>query len=174
MIMKYREIQPAMHEDCFVAKNATVIGDVTMKEHASVWFHTVIRGDSDKIEIGRYTNIQDNCTLHTDAGHQIHLGDYITVGHNAIVHGAFIDDETLIGMGAIILNKARIGKHCVIGAGALVCENQIIPDNSVVIGCPAKVLKHVSQEQIDHILENAIHYAELGMEYKKMEEKENG
>ena len=169
MIIAYRDKKPVIAEDSYVSKNATIIGDVTLEKGSSVFFHTVVRGDKDAICIGEKSNIQDNCTLHTDPGHELKIGKRVTVGHNAILHGCVIEDEVLIGMGAIILNEAVVGKHSIIGAGAVVTQGQIIPENSLVVGCPAKVIKQVNAAQVEEIKENAMHYAELGREYKKME-----
>lgn len=169
MILAYRNKKPDIDDTCYIASNATVIGNVILHKDVSVWFGTVIRGDNDRIEIGACTNIQDNCTLHTDVNHQIHIGKRVTIGHNAIIHGAYIDDEVLIGMGAVILNGACIGKHCLIGANALIKENQQIPENSVVVGSPARILKQLDAFQLAHIMENAAHYVDLKEEYKKME-----
>lgn len=174
MIIPFHNMYPTIHQSCFVASNATVIGNVEMKKGSSIWFGTVVRADNDQIVIGEQSNVQDNCTLHTDVNHQIHIGNRVTIGHNAIIHGANIEDEVLIGMGAVILNGACIGKHCVIGANALVVENQIIPANSIVVGSPARVIKQISDEQLAHILENAEHYEQLGNEYKQIEENDNG
>lgn len=168
MIMKYRNCIPSIDEHCFVAENATIIGDVTLERDVSVWFHTVIRGDKDHIHIGEGSNIQDNCTLHTDPDHVLQVGKHVTVGHNAILHGCKIEDECLVGMGAIILNGAVIGRHSLIGAGALVRENQIIPENSIAVGSPARVIKQINEQQLCEILENAQHYIELGQEYKEI------
>lgn len=167
MIMKYKQKIPQIHESCYVSETAVVIGDVTLQRDVSVWFNTVIRADKDHIDIGEGSNIQDNCTLHTDPSHQLRIGKHVTVGHNVVLHGVTIEDECLIGMGAILLNGAKVGKHCIIGAGALVVENQKIPDNSVAIGCPAKVIKNIQASQIQEILENAQHYIALGKEYKE-------
>lgn len=168
MIIAYKDKQPNLAENSYVSQNATIIGDVTLEEGSSVFFHTVIRGDKDEISIGENSNIQDNCTLHTDPGHKLKIGKYVTVGHNAILHGCTIEDEVLIGMGAIILNGAVIGKHSIIGAGAVVTQGQIIPENSLVVGCPAKVIKRADEARIAEIKENALHYAQLGKEYKEM------
>ncbi|MEF2782601.1 gamma carbonic anhydrase family protein [Erysipelotrichaceae bacterium HCN-30851] len=169
MIIAYRGKKPVIAEDSYLSKNATIIGDVTLEKGSSVFFHTVVRGDKDAIFIGENSNIQDNCTLHTDPGHELKIGKCVTVGHNAILHGCIIEDEVLIGMGAIILNEAVIGKHSIIGAGAVVTQGQIIPENSLVVGCPAKIIKQVNAAQVEEIKENALHYAELGREYKEME-----
>ena len=169
MILAYKEHTPQLHEDSYVSSNATIIGDVTLAKGASVWFHTVIRGDKDAIVIGEDSNIQDNCTLHTDPKHQLLIGKRVTVGHNAVLHGCTIEDEALIGMGAIVLNGAHIGSHSMIGAGALVKEGQQIPEHSLVVGCPAKIIRMTSEEQVADILENAQHYAALGREYKTID-----
>ncbi|MEG1476024.1 MAG: gamma carbonic anhydrase family protein, partial [Longicatena sp.] len=168
MIMKYRDKEPKIDESCFVAHNATIIGDVTLQKDASVFFGTIVRGDKNNISIGEGSNIQDNCTLHSDPGHHLVIGKHVTVGHSAILHGAFIDDEVLIGMGAIVLNGAHIGKHSIIGAGALISENQEVPENSLVVGVPGRIIKTTTQEQRNEILENAVHYAALAKEYKEM------
>lgn len=170
MIKKYKEAFPDIHSSCFIAENATIIGKAIIQEGSSVWYNSVVRADSDEIFIGKNSNIQDNCTLHTDLNHKLYIGNHVTIGHQAILHGAYVEDEVLIGMGAIILNGAHIGKHSIIAAGALVPENMIIPENSVVMGCPAKIKKEITQEQIDSILHNAEHYKELGQEYTEMEE----
>lgn len=169
MILNYKDKKPQIDKSCYISSNATIIGDVHMEKGATVWFHSVIRGDKDQIIIGENSNIQDNCTLHTDPNHILRIGKNVTVGHNAVLHGATIEDEVLIGMGAIVLNGAVIGKHSIIGAGALVKEGMVIPPRSLVVGCPGKVIKEISDEAILEILENAKHYAELGQEYKEID-----
>jgi carbonic anhydrase/acetyltransferase-like protein (isoleucine patch superfamily) len=135
-------------DDCYVAETAIVIGKVRIKVGASIWFGAVIRGDNEWIEIGERTNVQDNCTLHTDPGFPLTIGAECTVGHNAILHGCLIGDNTLIGMGAILLNGAKVGRNCVVGAGSLIPENALIPDNSVVVGTPARKIRDASEEVI--------------------------
>ncbi len=169
MILPYRDKQPLIEETAYVSSNATVIGDVTLEKGSSVWFHSVVRGDKDHIHIGEDSNIQDNCTLHTDPKHLLQIGKRVTVGHNAVLHGCIIEDEVLIGMGAVVLNGAHIGRHCIIGAGALVKEGQQIPENSLAVGSPARIIRKCSEEQIKEILENAMHYAQLGSEYKEID-----
>lgn len=144
---------------------ATVVGDVTLHQNVSVWYGSVIRGDSDSIEIGENSNIQDLSVLHTDHGYPIHIGKNVTIGHRAIVHGCTIEDEVMIGMGAILMNGSKIGKHSIIGAGALIPEGKEIPANSIVVGMPGKVIHQTSEKQIEEILENAKHYVELAREY---------
>ena len=168
MIKTYGSKVPQIDDSVYLAEHTAIIGDVVLKPNVSIWFGTVIRGDKDTITIQEGTNIQDNCTLHTDPNHLLTIGKHVTVGHNVVLHGATIQDEVLIGMGAIILNGAIIGKHSIIGAGTLIKEHQVIPENSLVVGCPGKIIKTVSEEQIKEIKENAIHYQELAKEYKEM------
>jgi carbonic anhydrase/acetyltransferase-like protein (isoleucine patch superfamily) len=127
---------------CYVAETAVVIGKVRIKAGASVWFGAVLRGDNEWIEIGERSNIQDNCTLHTDPGFPLTVGEGCTIGHNAILHGCTIAPNTLIGMGAIVMNGARIGTNCIVGAGALVREGAVVPDNSLVVGSPARKVRN--------------------------------
>ena len=143
------------------AKNATILGDVTIGQGTSIWYNAIVRADSDSICIGCETNIQDQCVLHTDENYPIRIGNRVTVGHGAIVHGCTIEDEVLIGMGAVVLNGAKIGKHSMIGAGCVVPENMVVPENSIVVGVPGRVIKNVSDLQVENIVKNAQHYVEL-------------
>src|SRR5687768_17415420 len=140
------DIAPSDH--CYVAETAVVIGKVRIKVGASIWFGAVLRGDNEWIEVGERTNIQDNCTLHTDPGFPLTIGSGCTVGHNAILHGCSIGKNTLIGMGAILLNGARIGDNCVVGAGALVGQGTIVSDGTVVVGTPARKIRDVDEAAI--------------------------
>ncbi|AOT69064.1 gamma carbonic anhydrase family protein [Geosporobacter ferrireducens] len=162
MIQEFEGIQPKLDSKTYIADGGKVIGDVTMKEFSSVWYNTVVRGDVNRIEIGRYTNIQDNSVVHVADEHPTIVGDFVTVGHNAILHGCTIEDHCLIGMGAIILNGAVVGRGSIIAAGALVRENQIIPPNSMVVGMPGKVVKTV--ESMDTIHAQALKYKTLWTE----------
>lgn len=150
----------------YVARNATVLGNVTIGDDSSVWYNSVIRTDRDWIRIGNQTNIQDQCVLHTDKGYPIQIGNRVTIGHGAIIHGCTIEDEVLIGMGSVIMNGAKIGSHSIIGAGCVVSENMHIPSNSVVVGVPARVIKTINDIQIENVKKNALHYVELA---KKMD-----
>jgi carbonic anhydrase/acetyltransferase-like protein (isoleucine patch superfamily) len=132
----------------YVAETAVVIGRVRIRAGASIWFGAVLRGDNEWIEIGERSNIQDNCTLHTDPGFPLAVGEGCTVGHNAILHGCTIGRNTLIGMGAILLNGSRVGENCVIGAAALVPEGMVVPDNSLVVGVPARKLRDIDDATI--------------------------
>jgi carbonic anhydrase/acetyltransferase-like protein (isoleucine patch superfamily) len=142
----------------WVAETAVVIGDVALGEDVGVWFGSVLRGDNEPIVIGEETNIQENCVFHTDPGFPVTVGRGCTIGHNAIVHGCSIGDNSLIGMGAIVLNGAKIGRNCLVGAGALVTERAQIPDNSLVIGAPAKVLRQIDAKGEAMLRKTAEHY----------------
>ena len=166
MIRSFEDKNPNVHESAFVAETAAVIGNVTLMEDANVWYGAVLRGDSDKIVIGKGSNVQDCAVIHVDSGFPALLGENVTVGHSAIIHGAQIGDNVLVGMHAIVLNGAVVGEGSIIGAGALVREGQVIPPRSVVIGMPGKVLKEATDEQVEGNIENARHYVELGKKYK--------
>lgn len=166
MILPYLNNTPNIDKSCFIADNATIIGNVIIHAQASVWFQAVIRGDADQILIQQGTNIQDHVTLHTDPSYHLVIGKNVTIGHRAIIHGAIIEDEVLIGMGATILNGAVIGKHSIIGANALIPEGCIIPEGSVVVGCPGKIIKQSTPAQIEMIQHNAKEYQELAKTYQ--------
>ncbi len=134
----------------------------------SVWFGSSVRAESERIQIGFRSNIQDNCSVHTDAGFPCVIGDSVSVGHGAIVHGSQIGSNCLIGMGAIILNGSRIGDNCIIGAGSLIVQEAEIPENTLALGSPAKVKRSVTEQEIEKISENAIHYYEFRAAYMSM------
>jgi carbonic anhydrase/acetyltransferase-like protein (isoleucine patch superfamily) len=144
----------------WVAPTASVIGNVVLKKNASVWFGAVLRGDNDPLVVGENSNIQDNAVLHTDPGVPFEIGANVTVGHRAMIHGAVVGDQSLIGIGAILLNGARIGRNCIIGAGALVTEGKSIPDGSLAVGAPARVVRAVTEEEKAMLLAGALHYVE--------------
>jgi carbonic anhydrase/acetyltransferase-like protein (isoleucine patch superfamily) len=159
---------PKIASSCWVAPTAAVVGNVVMKDHASVWFGATVRGDQpEPITIGARTNIQDGSVLHSDAGVPLTIGDGVTVGHQAMLHGCTVGDNTLVGIGATILNKSVIGKNCVIGAHTLIPENKSIPDNSLVIGSPGKVVRELSEEQIRGLKESAGHYVTNADRFKE-------
>lgn len=151
----------------WIADSAEVIGDVVLGDNVSIWFGAVIRGDNATIHLGKNTNIQENCVIHTDAGINVNIGEGVTVGHLAMLHGCTIGDNSLIGIGSIILNNANIGKNCIIGANALVTENMQIPDNSVVMGSPAKVVKTLSDDKVAMLKRSASHYIEKSQAFKQ-------
>ena len=155
----------------FIAPNATVIGKVTLGEDSSVWYSAVVRADVEEIIIGKRTNIQDGAILHADLGEPTIIGDDVTVGHGAIVHEAIVGDCKLIGMRATILNRAKIGKFCIIGAGALVTEGMEIPDYSMVLGVPAKIVKQLSPEYAERLKMSAAHYVEMALRHQSGELK---
>jgi carbonic anhydrase/acetyltransferase-like protein (isoleucine patch superfamily) len=166
MIYSLDERQLQTEGDYWIADNATVIGSVVLKNNASVWFNVVIRADNDIITIGENSNIQDGSVLHTDAGVPLTIGKNVTVGHKVMLHGCTIGDNTLIGINAVVLNHAKIGKNCIIGANALITERQEIPDNSLVVGSPAKVVKMVSEGQAMMLQMSALHYVENFKRYQ--------
>ena len=168
MILKYIDKVPAFAVPFhgWVADSAQVIGDVYLGHQASVWFGAVIRGDNERIHIGDYTNVQENSVIHTDAGISVQIGHYVTIGHLAMLHGCEVGDNSLIGIGAVVLNNAKIGKNCIIGANALVTEGKVIPDNSLVMGAPAKVVKTLTDEQVAMIKASAVHYAAHSQTFK--------
>lgn len=144
----------------FVADNATVLGRVTLGEDVGIWFNAVLRGDVEDLTIGSRTNIQDNCVLHADAGYPLVLGEGVTVGHQAMLHGCTIGDNSLIGIKAVVLNGARIGRNCIIGANALIAEGKEIPDNSLVMGSPGRVKRQVTEEEVEGLRWSSDHYVE--------------
>jgi len=150
----------------WIAPNACVIGRVIIKKNASIWFGAVLRGDNDPIVVGENSNIQDHAVLHTDAGVPLEVGAGVTIGHRAMIHGAIIGDGSLIGIGAILLNGARIGRNCIIGAGALVTEGKTIPDGSLAVGAPARVVRPVTAEEIAMLAASARHYVENWKRYR--------
>ena len=165
-LIAYQGITPKVHEDVFLAKGTYVIGDVTVGEGANIWFNTVIRGDVHPITIGRYTNVQDNCTVHVMHDHPTVIGEYVTVGHGVTLHACNIQNNCLIGMGAIVLSYTEIGENCIIGAGALITEHKKIPPNSLVMGSPGRVVRTVTTEEIEAIRESATHYYAESQKYR--------
>lgn len=166
MLMKINGESPRLHASVFVASGAQVIGNVQAGEHVTIWFNAVLRGDSDRIEIGDHSNIQDGAVVHVDPGFPVHIGSHVTVGHNAIVHGCTVNDGALIGMGATILNGAVIGEGALVAAGAVVGEGKIIEPGWLVAGVPAKPLKKLSAEQIARMRQGALDYVEKGKLYR--------
>ena len=154
-------------EDYFIADNATVIGSVIIHNDVSIWFNAVIRGDNDPITIGEGTNIQDGAVIHTDEGIPLIIGKGITVGHQAMLHGCTIGDNSLVGINAVILNHAKIGKNCIIGANCLITQGKEIPDNSMVLGSPGKVIREVTKEEIVELKHSAEHYVANFKRFKK-------
>lgn len=156
-----------IHDTAFVAPNATVVGRVTIGREASVWFGAVIRAELDTVTIGDRSNIQDGTIVHVDQGHPVVIGQNVTVGHRAVIHGAIVEDNCIVGIGAILLNGCRIGANSIVGAGALVPEGKAYPPNSVLMGIPAKVVKTLTDEQAARVASGAEHYVMFGAAYAR-------
>jgi len=152
--------RPTCADGVWIAPNATAIGDVHLGPNANIWFGVVIRCDNEPIHIGANTNIQDNSVLHSDPGMPLNIGAGVTVGHKAMLHGCTVGDNSLVGIGATVLNGAVIGKNCIIGAHAFVTEGKTIPDNSLVVGAPARVIKTLGDAQVQMLKASALHYVE--------------
>ena len=151
----------------WIAPNAMVIGRVRLLRNASVWFGATLRGDNEFITIGEGSNVQDGSVFHTDIGTPLTLGSNVTVGHMVMIHGATVGDNSLIGIGAILLNGAKVGRNCIVGAGALITEGKSFPDNSLIVGAPARVVRQVSTEEADLIAASAEHYVQNWRRYAK-------
>jgi len=160
------ELSPDIAASAWVADSARVIGNVSLGDDASIWFGVVVRGDTERIAIGRGSNIQDNSVVHADAGFPVSVGENVTVGHQAMLHGCTIGDHSLIGIQAVVLNGAKIGRHCLVGAGALVTEGQSFPDGSLILGTPARVVRQLSPEQMRGLEKSAEHYVENARRYR--------
>lgn len=160
MIKEFENIKPIIDKKTYIADGAHIIGRVTIREYSSIWFNTVVRGDVNYIEIGRYTNVQDNSVVHVSNEYATIIGDYVTIGHNAVIHACKIEDHCLIGMGSVILDGAVIGRGSIIAAGAVVKKNQVIPPFSVAAGVPAKVIKTMP-EDLGKIHSQSLKYKDL-------------
>jgi carbonic anhydrase/acetyltransferase-like protein (isoleucine patch superfamily) len=167
MIYQLDERKPAFEGDYFVAQNAAVIGSVVMKKNASVWFNVTVRGDNDVITLGENVNVQDNSVIHTDSGFQVTLEKNVSVGHLVMLHGCTIQENSLVGIGAIVLNRVVVGRNCLVGAGALIPEGKVIPDGSLVLGVPGKVVRALTPEEIAMNTWIAQHYVERAERYRR-------
>ena len=167
MIYKLGDTQPSIPDSCFIAPSASVIGDVQMGENASIWFNCVVRADNDTIRIGENSNVQDGSVLHVDEGQAIDIGPNVTIGHKVMLHGCAIGENSLIGINAVVLNGAKIGRNCLIGANALVTENMEIPDGSMVLGSPAKIVRELTDANIALLKKGAEHYVQNSARYEK-------
>jgi carbonic anhydrase/acetyltransferase-like protein (isoleucine patch superfamily) len=166
MMLSFDGHTPAVDATAFVAPNATLIGRVTLAADSSVFYGSVLRGDTDSISIGAGSNVQDNVSMHTDEGIQLVVGAGVSIGHGAVVHGCVIEDDCLIGMGATILNRAVIGAGSLVAAGAVVLEGTVIPPGSLVAGVPAKVRRELTEEERAGVRHNATHYVELAAKHR--------
>jgi carbonic anhydrase/acetyltransferase-like protein (isoleucine patch superfamily) len=160
MIYELGNVKPQFKGDHFIADNAAVIGSVILENDVSVWFNCVLRGDTDELLIGEGTNIQDFSMLHTDPGIKLRIGRDCVIGHHVVLHGCEVGDNSLIGIGAVILNRAKIGRNCIVGARSLVTEGKSFPDNSMIMGTPAKVVREVTPQEVQMIKLNAQHYVQ--------------
>lgn len=151
----------------FVADDAQIIGDIVLGEDTGIWFGVVLRGDNEQINIGNATNVQEHVCMHTDMGFPLTIGEGCTIGHRAMLHGCSIGDNSLIGIGAIVLNGAKIGNNCLVGAGALVTENKEFPDNSLIVGVPARSIRTLDEKAIDGLKESAKHYVANAKRFAK-------
>lgn len=171
MIKSFQGKTPSIGKNCFVAETAVLIGDVTLGDGCSVWYGAVLRGDLAPIRIGSCSNIQDNCTLHTDIGAGLVIGDRVTVGHGAVIHSSRIDDNCLIGMGAVLLDRCHIGEASVVGAASLVTQNKEFPPYSLIIGSPAKAVRELPPESVNDRIAHAEGYGDLARLYQKEDNK---
>ena len=167
MIYQLGEQRVRAEGEYFVADSAAVIGNVLLRTNASVWFNAVIRGDNELITIGENSNVQDGSVLHTDPGSPMVIGNHVTIGHKAMLHGCTIGDNSLVGINAVVLNGAKIGRNCLIGANALVTEGKEIPDNSMVLGSPGKVVRELTPQEIEGLRRSALHYVENARRFKR-------
>ena len=167
--MKYRLGQSSVdaHPESWVAPNATLVGKVKLEQGASVWFGAVLRGDNELIHIGEQSNVQDGTVMHTDMGSPLTVGKGVTIGHNAMLHGCTVGDYSLIGINAVVLNGAKIGKYCIIGANTLIGEGKEIPDGSLVVGSPGKVVRELSEAQKNMLEASAAHYVHNAQRYAR-------
>ncbi|WNS78557.1 gamma carbonic anhydrase family protein [Domibacillus sp. DTU_2020_1001157_1_SI_ALB_TIR_016] len=175
MLYKFKGYHPNIHPSAYIAPGTQLIGNIELQEETSVWFNAVLRGDNEKITIGKGSNVQDGAVVHVDPGYPVNVGEHVTIGHNVVLHGCTVEDGALIGMGATILNGAVIGEGALIAAGALVPEGKVIEPGVLAAGVPAKVIRKLTPENIERAKEGALQYVKNGIRYKEKDiiEKEN-
>ena len=166
MIYQLEDAVPQIHASAWVAENATLAGQITLQKDVSIWFNAVLRAEHAPITVGEGSNIQDGSVCHVDPGMPLTIGRSVTVGHKVMLHGCTIGDESLIGINAVILNGAKIGRNCLIGANSLIPEGKEIPDGSLVMGSPGKIVRTLNEAQIEGLMASAMHYVENGRRYK--------
>ena len=167
MIYDLDGIAPIIDDTAWVADDVTLIGKVTLAAKSSVWFGSTLRGDNEMLTLGEGSNIQENSVLHTDMGYPLTIGKNCTIGHKVMLHGCTIGDNTLIGMGAMVMNGAVVGNNCLIGAGALITEGKVIPDGSLVMGAPGKIIRTLTDEAIEGLTRSALSYQKNAERYRK-------
>jgi len=167
MIYDLGDRRPRIHETCFVADSAQVIGSIVLEQDASLWFNVVLRGDNDLITIGPESNVQDGSVIHTDDGLRVTLGRGVTVGHRVMLHGCQIGDYSLVGIGSIVMNRVKIGASCLIGAGALITEGKEIPERSLVLGAPGRVVRTLTDQEVLMLRASAMHYVANARRYRE-------
>lgn len=165
MIYTLDQRAPLIKEGAWVADNATLIGAVTLEQNANIWFNCVLRGDNDDLVVGENSNVQDGSVLHTDAGIKLKIGRDCTIGHMVMLHGCEIGDNTLVGIKSVILNRARVGKNSIVGANSLVTEGKQFPDNVMLMGAPAKVVRELTPQEVQIIKLTAAHYVDNARRY---------
>lgn len=167
--MKYRlgDSRVEAHPQTWVAPNATLVGKIRLDAGANVWFGAILRGDNELIHIGENSNVQDGSVMHTDMGYPLTLGTGVTVGHNAMLHGCSVGDFSLVGINAVVLNGAKIGRYCIIGANTLIAEGKEIPDGSLVVGSPGKVVRELTEQQKKMLEASAAHYVHNAQRYAR-------
>ncbi|MEG0296648.1 MAG: gamma carbonic anhydrase family protein [Clostridium sp.] len=167
MILTFKDKSPKIKDSTYISESVDIIGDVEIQDDANIWFGTRIRGDMNFVKIGKNTNIQENSVVHVDTNSECILGDNVTVGHGAIIHGCIISNNVLVGMGSIILNDAKIGENTIIGAGSLVPQGKEIPSGVLALGSPVKVIRELTEDEIKNIQKSADNYVAISKEYKK-------
>ncbi|MFH0803378.1 MAG: gamma carbonic anhydrase family protein [bacterium] len=167
MICNFKGHKPGIHETAFIAESAELIGSVSLGEGASVWPQAVLRGDINSISVGRFSNIQDGAVLHVDSERSCTLGDYVTVGHMACLHACSVEDEALVGIGAIVLSGSRVSRHCIVGAGALVPEGTVLEEGHLYVGVPARKSRALTEEEKADFKMHALNYSNLACEYRE-------
>jgi carbonic anhydrase/acetyltransferase-like protein (isoleucine patch superfamily) len=165
-IYQLEELVPEIDPSAYIAESANIIGKVRIEARASIWFDATIRGDNELITIGENSNVQEGCILHTDPGYALTVEKNVTIGHQAMLHGCTVGEGSLIGIQAIVLNGAKIGKNCLVGAGALVTEGKAFPDNTLIVGVPARVVRTLNEEDIARLRRNTDNYVERAQSYK--------
>ena len=174
IVMPYQSKTPQLGKDVFLAPTAAIVGDVTIGECSSIWFSSVVRGDYQPVRIGSYSNVQDNATVHVMGDAPTEIGDYVIIGHNALIHSRRIGNHCLIGMGSILLGYTEIGENCIIGAGTLLPQRKKIPSNSLVYGNPAKIVRSLREDEIEALHESALNCHDFAKKYMEEIEKLKG